>query len=74
MSFTKEHLKEAIKMYFTERPNTSPLIVINKFNTISPQLGAIAAAQICIMREADGVLIATGQDENGVLLSYIEEQ
>lgn len=72
MSFTKEDLEEVIKEYFINYPNTSPLIVINKLNVISVELGGMATAQICIMREWDKTLIVTGQDGNGVLLSYTE--
>ena len=73
MSFTKEDLKEVIEKYFTEFPNSSPSIIIRRLSNLSPELGGIAAAQICLMREDDKTLIITGEDENGVLLSHVEK-
>ena len=72
---TKKELKEIVKDYFIENPNTSPALIINICYEISQSIGDTVSAIICIMREVDKTLITTEIDQNGyVLLTYKEAE
>ena len=72
---TKEELKDIVKDFFIENPNTSPLVIINICHEVSKSIGDAVSAIICIMREVDKTLITTEIDQNGyVLLTYKEAE